>query len=53
MLSTLQPPAPELLNPENYYTVVYDYVSRSRIKNSLSGDLKVKKNRLIPGAIPL
>lgn len=31
-LSTLQPPAPELLNPENYYTVVYDYVSRNTIK---------------------
>ena len=28
-LSTLQPPAPELLNPENYYTVLYDYVPRS------------------------
>ena len=30
-LSTLQPPAPELLNPENYYTVLYDYVPRSTI----------------------
>jgi hypothetical protein len=34
-LSTLQPPAPELLNPENYYTVRYDYVSRSTIKGLL------------------
>jgi hypothetical protein len=30
---TQDPPAPEILNPENYYTVVYDYVSRSRIKS--------------------
>jgi peptidoglycan hydrolase-like protein with peptidoglycan-binding domain len=33
---SLQPPAPDLLNPENYYTVLYDYVSKSRI-NSLLG----------------
>ncbi len=33
---SLQPPAPDLLNPENYYTVLYDYVSISRI-NSLLG----------------
>lgn len=33
-LNTLQPPAPEVLNPENYYTVLYDYVPRSTI-NSL------------------
>lgn len=30
--STQQPPTPEVLNPENYYTVVYDYVSRNTIK---------------------
>jgi peptidoglycan hydrolase-like protein with peptidoglycan-binding domain len=36
-LTTLQPPAPELLNPENYYTVLYDYVSRSTIKSLLQG----------------
>jgi hypothetical protein len=35
-LNTLQPPAPELLNPENYLTNRYDYVSRSRI-NALIG----------------
>lgn len=35
-LTTLQPPAPELVNRENYYTVVHDYVSISRI-NSLIG----------------
>ena len=29
--STLQPTAPELLNPENYYTILYDYVPRSAI----------------------
>jgi hypothetical protein len=34
--ASLQPPAPDLLNPENYYTVLYDYVSKSRI-NSLLG----------------
>lgn len=33
--NTLQPPAPELLNPENYYTVVYDYVSRSEVQDLL------------------
>ena len=33
--TTLQPPAPELLNPENYYTVVYDYVSRTEVKELL------------------
>lgn len=31
-LNTLQPPAPEILNPENYYTVGYDYVSKNTIK---------------------
>jgi hypothetical protein len=36
-LNTLQPPAPELLNPENYYTVLYDYVSRNTIKLLVSG----------------
>jgi hypothetical protein len=35
-LNTLQPPAPDLLNPENYYTVLYDYVSKSRL-NPLLG----------------
>jgi hypothetical protein len=34
-LSTLQPPAPELLNPENYYTVLYDYVPRSTLNRML------------------
>jgi peptidoglycan hydrolase-like protein with peptidoglycan-binding domain len=34
--STLQPSTPELLNPENYYTILYDYVPRSTI-NSLMG----------------
>jgi len=33
---SLQPTAPDLLNPENYYTVLYDYISQSRI-NSLLG----------------
>jgi peptidoglycan hydrolase-like protein with peptidoglycan-binding domain len=36
-LSTLQPPTPELLNPENYYTVVYDYVPRSTINFLVRG----------------
>jgi hypothetical protein len=36
-LTTLQPPAPELLNPENYYTVVYDYVSRSEVQELFPG----------------
>ncbi|MDN5836010.1 MAG: peptidoglycan-binding protein [Nitrosospira sp.] len=31
-LTTLQPATPELVNPENYYTVVYDYVSRSEVQ---------------------
>jgi peptidoglycan hydrolase-like protein with peptidoglycan-binding domain len=35
-ISTLQPSTPELLNPENYYTILYDYVPRSTI-NSLMG----------------
>jgi peptidoglycan hydrolase-like protein with peptidoglycan-binding domain len=34
--STLQPTAPEESNPENYYTVLNDYVSLSRI-NALLG----------------
>ena len=29
--------APEILNPENYYTVLYDYVPRSTIKAFVSG----------------
>ncbi len=28
----MQPANPELLNPENYYTFVYDYVSRADVK---------------------
>jgi peptidoglycan hydrolase-like protein with peptidoglycan-binding domain len=36
-LSTLQPPTPELLNPENYYTVLYDYVPRSTINFLVRG----------------
>jgi peptidoglycan hydrolase-like protein with peptidoglycan-binding domain len=36
-LNTLQPPAPELLNPENYYTVVYDYVSRAEVQELFPG----------------
>lgn len=36
-LNTLQPPAPEILNPENYYTALYDYVSRSTIKLLVEG----------------
>jgi peptidoglycan hydrolase-like protein with peptidoglycan-binding domain len=36
-LSTLQPPAPELLNPENYYTVLYDYVPRRTINVLVRG----------------
>ncbi len=36
-LSTLQPPAPDRLNPENYYTVLYDYVSRSTINRLVRG----------------
>jgi len=35
-LTSLQPLEPDLLNPENYYTMLYDYVSKSRI-NSLLG----------------
>jgi hypothetical protein len=35
--STLQPPAPEILNPENYYTVVYDYASRSEVQELFPG----------------
>ena len=35
-LTTLQPPAPELLNRENYYTVVYDYASRSEVQELFS-----------------
>jgi peptidoglycan hydrolase-like protein with peptidoglycan-binding domain len=34
-LTTLQPAAPELVNPENYYTVVYDYVSRPEVQKLL------------------
>lgn len=34
-LATLQPPVPEVLNPENYYTVVYDYASRNEVQNLL------------------
>lgn len=36
-LSTLQPTAPELLNPENYYTVLHDYVPRSTINLLVRG----------------
>lgn len=36
-LSTLQPSAPELLNPENYYTVLYDYVPRATINSLVRG----------------
>jgi hypothetical protein len=36
-LTSLQPPVPELLNPENYYTVVYDYVSRSEVQELFPG----------------
>lgn len=36
-LSTLQPPEPELLNPENYYTILYDYVPRSTINLLVRG----------------
>jgi peptidoglycan hydrolase-like protein with peptidoglycan-binding domain len=36
-LSTLQPPAPEVLNPENYYTVLYDYVPRETINFLVRG----------------
>ena len=35
--SSLQPPAPEILNPENYYTVVYDYALRSEVQELFSG----------------
>lgn len=31
-LTTLQPPTPELINPENYHILVYDYVSRSEVQ---------------------
>ena len=34
-LTTLQPASPELVNPENYYTVVYDYVSRTEVQKLL------------------
>src|SRR5215475_11716825 len=34
---SLQPPEPEMLNPENYYTVVYDYVSRAEIQELFPG----------------
>lgn len=36
-LSTLQPTAPELVNPENYYTVLYDYVPRNTINLLVRG----------------
>jgi hypothetical protein len=36
-LSTLQPPAPEMVNPENYYTVLYDYIPRSAINLLVRG----------------
>jgi hypothetical protein len=36
-LTTLQPPAPELLNPENYYTVVYNYASRTEVQELFAG----------------
>lgn len=35
--ASLQPPEPELLNPENYYTVIYDYVLRSEVQKLFSG----------------
>lgn len=34
--SGLHPPAPELLNPENYFTMLYDYVSPSNIQTITS-----------------
>jgi hypothetical protein len=35
--ASLQPPEPEMLNPENYYTVVYDYVSRAEVQELFPG----------------
>jgi hypothetical protein len=35
--NTLQPPKPELVNPENYYTVLYDYLSRSEVEELFPG----------------
>ena len=32
-----EPPNPEILHPENYYTVLYDYVSRSTINRLVRG----------------
>lgn len=40
--STLQPPKPELLNPENYYTFLYDNVPKNTVKFLLRG-LKSKQ----------
>jgi len=36
-LNTLQPRAPEILNPENYYTDLYDYLPRSTINRLVRG----------------
>ena len=36
-LSTLQPASPDLLNPENYYTILYDYVPRATINLLVRG----------------
>ena len=52
-LNTLQPPAPEILNPENYYTVLYDYVTEEHYQSLGEKDLKVKKLPLIPGVTQL
>jgi hypothetical protein len=35
--STEQTPAPEIQHPENYYTVVYDYASRSEVQELFPG----------------
>ena len=35
--TTLQPPAPELVNRENYYTFAYNYASRSEVQELFPG----------------
>jgi hypothetical protein len=35
--SAQQPPNPEILHPENYYTVLYDYVPRSTVNRLVRG----------------
>jgi len=38
-----QPPAPELVNPENYYTFLYDYVARSTVRQWVKEGLNPKQ----------